>query len=171
MCFESDHRSDYQADDQTHGVVEMLLECGLVHMRMPYLMIPRLKIGFKRSISCHGNTGSDESCRNCAYQPTILDFGSILGCARQSYEKFALKISDTLASLFETTIAVPLHTIRTLSRIDADEHSKGRTEDEKMLSVRPESNKLRECIHHHFDSDLMNLVRASAIDIIHRSSS
>jgi hypothetical protein len=91
-----------------------------------------------------------------AYQPTMLDFGSILGCAGQSCEKFALKISKTFASLFETTIAVPLDTIRTLSRIDADEHSKGRREDEKMLSVKPESNKLRERIHHHFDTDLMN---------------
>jgi hypothetical protein len=106
-----------------------------------------------------------------AYQPTMLDLGGILGCARQSCEKFALKISETLASLFETTIAVPLDTIRTLNRIDADEHSKGRAEDEKMLSVRPESNKLRECIHHQFESDLINLIRASAIDLIHPARS
>jgi hypothetical protein len=68
-----------------------------------------------------------------AFQPTMLDFGSILGCARQSCEEFALRISDTLASLFETPIAVPLDTIRTLSSINADEHSKRRAEDEKML--------------------------------------
>jgi hypothetical protein len=102
-----------------------------------------------------------------AYQPIMLDFGSILGCARQSCEKFALIISDTLASLFATTIAVPLDTIRTLSRIDADEHSKGKAEDEKMLSVRRESNNLRECMHYHFESDFIHLIRASAIDLIH----
>jgi hypothetical protein len=104
-------------------------------------------------------------------QPIILDFGSILGCAQQSCEELALKTSRTLASLFERTIAVPLDIIRTLRRIDANEYSKGRAEDEKMLSVRPESNKLREWRHYRFNSDLINLITASAIDIIHRSRS